>query len=80
MSLNLPEDPLLVPGVRHFSTPNQNNWKKLCDQKQNIFESSFFSLSNALLVLNYWNLYLIENNLKENDLPPVLKAGSCVNF
>ena len=44
--------PLLVPGVDHFSSANQINWENYVTKNKTVFESSFFSLLNAILVLN----------------------------
>ena len=61
--------PLLVPGVDHFSTANQNNWEYSVTKNKTVFESSFFSLLNAFLALSSSKLYLIEISLRKNVHP-----------
>ena len=57
--------PFLQQGVNDYLTANKNNWENSVIKNKNVFESSFFSLLNEQLVLNYWKLYLIEISLRK---------------
>ena len=52
-----------------FLTAYQNNWKNSMIKKKTFFGSSFFSLLNALLILSYWKLYLVETSLRKIFYP-----------
>ena len=52
MDIVIPEDPAFSTAVDHFLTANQNNWENSVTKNKIVYESLFFSLSNALLVLS----------------------------